>query len=177
MIRLQNFGGKDFNQLISAIPDARFLLQWAGPKYTYPLDFAQLNDTLAKTDGEQPSFKVFKATKVDGSEAIGHIQLMDIDYNNSSCILGRVLIFSEYRGRGFGKKLVNCAVEYAFVILGLHEITLGVFDFNQSAIVTYKRIGFVEYQFNKGARQFQNENWNVIKMKLKKDQWLYKEKC
>jgi len=42
--------------------------------------------------------------------------------------------------------------------LGLQKITLGVFDFNQSAITTYQKIGFVEYQFNEGVRQFQNEN-------------------
>ncbi len=174
MIRLQNFSGNDFNQLISAVPDARFLLQWAGPNYNYPLDAAQLNDTIAQTDGPWPSFKVFKASKADGSEAVGHIQLMDIDYKNSSCILGRVLIFAIYRGRGFGKELVSCAVEYAFVNLGLNEINLGVFDFNQRAINTYKRVGFVECQFNKGARQFQDESWNAIKMRLTKDQWLHK---
>jgi len=177
LIRLQDFSENDFNQLIHAIPDARFLLQWAGPKYTYPLDIAQLKNTLEKTDGAQLSFKVFKAIKADSPAAIGHIQLMDIDYNNSSCILGRVLVFSEFRGTGLAKELVNCAVEYAFLILGLQKITLGVFDFNQSAIATYQKIGFVEYQFNEGVRQFQNENWNVIKMKLYKNQWLHEEKC
>jgi len=124
LIKLQNIGENDFKQLINAIPDARFLLQWAGPKYTYPLDVAQLKDTLKKTNGEQPSFKVFKAIKADSSDAIGHIQLMDIDYNNSSCILGRVLVFSEYRGTGLAKELVNCAVEYAFLTLALQKITL-----------------------------------------------------
>ena len=177
MIRLETFSENDFSQLIWAIPDSRFLLQWAGPKYTYPLDDAQLNDTLAKTNGEQPSYKVFKATQTDGSEVIGHIQLMDIDYNNSSCMLGRVLIFPEYRDRGSGKEMVKLVVEYAFKELCLHEITLSVFDFNQSAIATYQGTGFVEYQFKKGARKFQNEKWNLIKMKLHKDKWLNDRKC
>ncbi len=171
MISLEAFSENDFAQLISVIPDDRFLLQWAGPKYKFPLDDTQLSDTLAKTKGKQPSFKVFKVSKTDGSEAIGHIQLMDIDYDNSSCMLGRVLIFPECRGRGFGREMVKCAIKYAFKEMGLHEITLGVFDFNQSAIATYQGIGFVEYQFNKGARQFKNEKWNLIKMKLNKDQW------
>jgi hypothetical protein len=55
LIKLQTFDESDFNQLIAAIPDARFLLQWAGPKYNFPLDVSQLKDTLAKTTGEQPS--------------------------------------------------------------------------------------------------------------------------
>ncbi len=177
MLRLETFSENDLSLLISAISDARFLLQWAGPKYKYPLDDTQLKDTLAKTNGEQPFFKVFKTVKTGGSETIGHIQLMDIDYNNSNCMLGRVLIFPQYRGKGFGKAMIKCAVEYAFKELGLDEITLGVFDFNKSAIAAYQGIGFVEYQFNKGARQFQNEKWNLIKMKLHKNEWLNKGKC
>ncbi|MCP4233143.1 MAG: GNAT family N-acetyltransferase [Aestuariibacter sp.] len=68
--------------------------------------------------------------------------------------------------------MVKLAVEYAFSEIGLNEITLGVFDFNQNAIITYRGIGFMEYQFSKGARQFQNEKWNLIKMKLHKNRWL-----
>ena len=54
---------------------------------------------------------------------------------------------------------------------GLQEITLNVFDFNTSAIATYKRIGFIEYEFKEAARQFQNEYWNVIEMKINKENW------
>lgn len=168
MIRLQKFVESDFDRLIAEVPDARFLLQWAGPKYIYPLDVTQLNSTLAKTTDGKPSFKVFKAILSNTSETVGHIQLMDIDNNTSSCVLGRVLIFKHHRGKGFGKKMAKSAVKNAFDNLGMHEITLSVFDFNTSAIATYKSIGFVEYQFNEGARQFRTEKWNVIKMKLNK---------
>jgi RimJ/RimL family protein N-acetyltransferase len=172
LIELQTFNECDFSKLIAEITDARFLLQWAGPKYNYPLDVAQLSDTLVNTIGGKPSYHVFKAIRPDTLETVGHIQLMDIDYIATSCVLGRVLIFKKYRGNGFGKAMVQKAVKFAFENLFLDEVTLGVFDFNTPAIDTYKNIGFSEFQFNKGARQFQNENWNVIKMKLCKNSWL-----
>nr|WP_319492503.1 GNAT family protein [uncultured Desulfobacter sp.] len=159
--------------MIAESPNARFLLQWAGPKYTYPLDAAQLNDTLANTYGEKPSFKAFRVIRSDPIETVGHIQLMDIDYNAASCILGRVLIFQKYRGNGFGKAMVEAAVQFAIENMHLAEITLGVFDFNTLAIDVYKSIGFTEFQFKKGARQFQKESWNVIRMKLNKVDWLH----
>ena len=165
MIKLQPFKETDFDRLIAEVSDARFLLQWAGPKYTYPLDAAQLADTLSHALGEKPSFQVFKAEKAGTPETIGHIQLMDIDYHAASCILGRVLIFQKYRGNGWGRAMVREAVAYAFENLNLVEVTLGVFDFNTPAIRTYKSIGFSEFQFISGARQFQDEKWNVIKMK------------
>ena len=168
-IRLQPFEEGDFNQLISEIPDARFLLQWAGPEYQFPLDAAQLSETLANTKGEKPSFQVFKATKLNTSETVGHIQLMRIDYNLASCALGRVLIFRKYRRNGFGKAMIQAAVKVAFENFNLNEITLGVFNFNTSAINIYKSIGFKEFQIPKHARKFPNENWNAIKMKLYKN--------
>ena len=177
LIKLQIFDEGDCNQLIAEIPDARFLLQWAGPKYVFPLNIAQLNDTLSKTSGEKPLFKVFKAVYKKTLEAIGHIQLMNIDHNAATCVLGRVLIFSDFRGNGLGKRMVSLAVKYAFENLGLHEITLNVFDFNEAAIAIYKSAGFFDYEFKKDASNFENESFNVIKMKLSKDQWLSKGKC
>ena len=175
MIGLQPFDKGDFSRLITEVPDARFLLQWAGPKYTYPLDTAQLKDTLADTTGARPSFKVFKATRSDTTETIGHIQLMDIDYDATSCTLGRVLIFQNHRGNGFGRRMVKEAVKFAFGDMHLAEITLGVFDFNTPAIGIYKTIGFTEFQYMEGALQFQNESWNVIRMKLNRVSWLHQD--
>jgi RimJ/RimL family protein N-acetyltransferase len=176
LIRLQKFIESDIDKLITEVPDASFLLQWAGPKYNYPLDIAQLSGTLAKTTGLNPSYKIFKAIHVNTSETLVHIQLMDIDYRSSNCVLGRVLIFQDHRGNGFGKAIVESAIKEAFENTGMYEITLGVFDFNASAIATYKSIGFVEYESKEGARQFQTEKWNIIKMKFHKDKWLQKEK-
>lgn len=114
MIKLHPFDESDFNQLIAAVPDADFLLQWAGPYYSYPLDSSQLKDTLLKTIGVKPAFKVFKAIHTDTQKPVGHIQLKDIDYDNASCVLGNVLIFQEDRRRGFGKAMVGLAVRDAF---------------------------------------------------------------
>jgi len=172
LIKLQPFDESDFQQLIVEIPDARFLLQWAGPKYTFPLDASQLHDSLVKSIGKKPSFEILKAIKSDTSETVGHIQLMNIDYNSGACVLGRVLIFQKFRANGFGKAMTRAAINFAFEGLNLAEVTLKVFDFNTSAISLYKSIGFCDVQFERGARQFQNENWNVITMKLTKDSWL-----
>jgi RimJ/RimL family protein N-acetyltransferase len=128
LIELEPFNEGDFNKLIAEINDARFLLQWAGPKYTYPLNVAQLSDTLANTIGRKPSYQVFKAIRPDTSETVGHIQLMDIDYKAESCVLGRVLIFQKYRGNGFGKAIVQKAIKFAFENLYLAEVTLGVWE-------------------------------------------------
>ena len=152
--------------LIASVPDARFLLQWAGPNYQYPLDAAQLKRTLAKAAGEQPSVKVFKAVLGTTSEVVGHIQLMNIDYKRGCCRIGRVMILPGHQGAGLGREMVRLAVWEAFDNLGLVEITLGVFDFNKAAIAAYQRLGFKPNGLKTGAVSFQDELWNLIEMKL-----------
>lgn len=171
MTELQPFTAADFPQLVKEIPDARFLVQWTGPRYVYPLDAAQLRATLAQTVGDEPSFRAFKFVDLDASRTVGHIQLMDIDYNAKTCVLGRVLIFAAHRGMGLGKAMVRQAVRAAFEEFGLDAVALGVFDFNASAIKAYESVGFSEFEFVRGARQFRNEFWNVVRMQLKKEDW------
>ena len=171
MIKLQPFNENDFNALIEEIPDARFLLQWAGPKYRFPLDKAQLQGTLSETLGQQPKITMFKAVLSHTMETVGHIQLMSIDYNIKACSMGRVLIYSKYRGKGFGKEMVTMAVQHAFEILGINEIMLGVFDFNKTARAVYKNVGFVAFEFDNAAVAFENEKWNRIRMKIQKQNW------
>ncbi|MBI9088781.1 MAG: GNAT family N-acetyltransferase [Desulfobacterium sp.] len=166
MIRLEQFLESDCDPLIAVVPDARFLLQWAGPNYRHPLDATQLKRTLARAIGKQPSVKVFKAVLQTTSQVVGHIQLMNIDYDRECCRIGRVMIFPGHQGAGLGKEMVRLAVREAFDYLGLAEITLGVFDFNKAAIATYQRLGFEEYRLKIGAFTFRDEAWNLMEMRL-----------
>ena len=168
MIHLQLFTPADVPPLIAEVPDARLLMQWAGPQYVFPLSADQLTDTIANTLGHQPECRMFKAVHSMTMETLGHIQLINIDYHFSRCVLGRVLIFEAYRGNGFGRAMVAAAVHEAFGNLGMNEIMLSVFDFNRSALKLYEHIGFRRYRFEEGSRQFENQPWNLIKMKLLK---------
>jgi RimJ/RimL family protein N-acetyltransferase len=167
MVKLRNFEEADIPRLIGGIPDARFLLQWAGHQYQYPLDRAQLLKSLERTRGGKPSHFMFTACRRLEGTAVGHIELMNIDYANESACLGRALICqAEDRGKGLGKAMVAEALNYGFNVLGLMEINAGVFDFNKPAIACYRKLGFTEYEFREHARQFENESWNLVMMKL-----------
>jgi RimJ/RimL family protein N-acetyltransferase len=172
MIELRPFEETDIPRLIAWIPDARFLLQWAGPQYKFPLDAVQLHATLETTKGDHPSHFMFTALQKAEGEVVGHIELMKVDYDTATAVLGRVLIGRpEWRARGFGRRMVEEAMRYAFDTLNLGTVTLGVFDFNIQAIACYHALGFAEYERNLTARQFGDEYWNLIMMRLDRDTW------
>ncbi len=64
MLELQKFEKLDFDRLIGWIPDERFLVQWAGPLFTWSLDDGQLDNYLKETKGEKPKRYVFKAVQI-----------------------------------------------------------------------------------------------------------------
>ena len=167
MVKLRKFEEADIPCLIGGIPDQRFLQQWAGHQYQYPLDRAQLLKSLERTRGGKPSHFMFTACRRLERTVVGHIELMNIDYANESACLGRALICQpEDRGKGLGKAMVAEALNYGLNVLELMEINIGVFDFNKPAIACYKKLGFTEYEFREHARQFENESWNLVMMKL-----------
>ncbi|MCL5735782.1 MAG: GNAT family N-acetyltransferase [Actinobacteria bacterium] len=170
-LKLQPFDESDFAPLIAQVPDARFLLQWAGPEYTFPLDPFQLRQTLAKAWGRVPGFKVYKAVLSASSQTVGHIQLMDIDHESGTCVLGRVLIFPEHRGQGLGKALVRAALTEAFRTVGLGKVTLLVFAFNKPAVATYCSLGFVRSLPDPAPHAVGGESWDVLAMELSRERW------
>ena len=167
MIELKKFCKEDFPQLIKWIPDARFLLQWAGPNYTWPLDTQQLNATLERTYGHQPAHYMFKAVDSETGEIIGHIELVHVDYVQRAGHIGRVLVGPlELRGRGFGKQILSELITFAFCELEFQTLTINVFDFNKAGIGCYTSMGFRHVEFKKNVRQFGDEYWNIMLMQL-----------
>ncbi len=172
MITLRPFARADFARLIAWIPSAEFLLQWAGPAFTFPLDTAQLDAYLAESEGEAPSRMIFTAVESDTATAVGHIELARIDRRNKSATLSRVLIGEAgRRGQGAGLETVRRILQIGFERLTLHRIDLVVFDFNASAIACYERAGFVTEGCLREARRFGEEYWSLVQMSILEAEW------
>ena len=175
MIELRAFKKQDCDRLISWIPDARFLMQFAGPQYTFPLDRKQIYNTIKNTEGDFPSLYMFKAVLLPEDKVIGHVELMNIDRDERTTHMGSVLIGDpDYRGKGLGSEMIKRAVDFAFNILGVKEVTLTVYDFNETDISCYRRIGFEDYRFHARGRRFEGEYWDMKIMRLKRDDWAKK---
>ncbi|MEC5425841.1 GNAT family protein [Virgibacillus sp. C22-A2] len=97
----------------------------------------------------------------DSEKAIGITSLINIDQKNrnAECIID--IGKKDYWGRGYGKEALKLLLDYAFLEMNLHRVSLRVFSFNERAISLYSRIGFK----NEGvSRQslFRNGSWHDI---------------
>lgn len=167
MVYLEPFSEPDFDRLIAWIPTAEFLLQWAGPLFTFPLNRPQLEKYLETCRESPPARLAFCGVNTENGGVVGHVELGEIDLRNRSARLARVLVGpGNIRGKGFGRQLVQSALIVAFEELRLHRVDLFVFDFNKPAILCYEGLGFQHEGVMREARKHGDTYWNVCVMSL-----------
>ncbi|WP_079528755.1 GNAT family N-acetyltransferase [Halobacillus hunanensis] len=171
MIELRYFSEKDFPQLINWITSPEFLLQWGGPMFHYPLNHEQLKDYMTDSNSDHASQFIFSAVDTQTDATIGHIALRNIDRTNRSARIGKVIVGDEVRGKGFGEMMIKETLKVAFNQLKLHKVSLGVFDFNHSAIRCYEKAGFKKDGLLRDHRKINDEYWSLYEMSLLESEW------
>ncbi len=167
-IRLEEFTCNDFQLLINWIDSDQFMFQFAGPAFTFPITTEQLAKHI-----EPNSRKVFKVVETKENNIIGHCELNNIDKRNKSARISRLLIGNpKSRNKGFGKKMIQTLLKYAFEELHLHRIDLGVFDFNKGAIRCYKQCGFKTEGLLRDSFVIENQFHSVYNMSILKPEWI-----
>lgn len=102
----------------------------------------------------------------DDGEFLGEVVLMDIDGDNLSGSFRIALAGPEHYGRGYGTEATRLVVAFAFDVVGLHRLSLEVYDFNDRARAVYERCGFVEEGRLRDALQWEGEWHDAIVMSV-----------
>ena len=75
---------------------------------------------------------------------IGNAGLMNVDHRNRRAEFGIVIGEPECRNRGYGAETTRLVLDYAFTVVGLHNVMLSVFEFDRGAVRAYEKAGFKE---------------------------------
>lgn len=144
-----------------------------GPVFAYPLTENQLEKYFENVNNDNSHTLVYKVISKETGDVIGHISLGKIDRINKSARVGKVLVGDKnVRGKGIGKLLMKEILKVAFDELNLHRVSLGVFDFNVSAIACYEKAGFIKEGVLRDSRKNGDEYWNLWEMSILEDEWL-----
>lgn len=81
-----------------------------------------------------------------------------------------VIVDNAKRGKGYGKKLLNLALQYAFQITGANAVQLNVFNENTSAKRCYEKVGFIERNVDRDVFPYKDEFWSRCNMIVSKHQ-------
>ncbi|WP_100374772.1 GNAT family N-acetyltransferase [Bacillus sp. FJAT-45037] len=99
-----------------------------------------VDNVLLNTNSSRTYIIELKNEKV----SIGVTSLINIDTKNrnAECIID--VGEKEYWGNGYGTEAFKLLIDYAFLELNLHRLSLRVFSLNEKALHIYTKLGFVK---------------------------------
>ncbi|WP_152391885.1 GNAT family N-acetyltransferase [Paenibacillus guangzhouensis] len=71
---------------------------------------------------------------------------------------------ADFHGKGYGTEVTQLMLEYAFKILGLHNVMLTVYAYNSAGIRAYEKAGFREYGRRREVKFYQGRLWDQVLM-------------
>lgn len=143
--------------------DAEPVRQWSQKKYK-----EWLEKDLEKEPGDAFLFLI---RILEQDEPIGFVELDSIQWNHGDAWVGIGIGSREYWNKGYGSDAMEVLLRYAFEELNLQRISLTVFDYNQRAIRSYEKVGFV---LEGRTRQFlkrEGRRWDMLFMGLLRAEW------
>lgn len=96
---------------------------------------------------------------------VGEVVLNDWHEANRSCGF-RTLIGPDGRGKGLGTEATRMIIRYGLQSLGLHRISLEVYDFNPRARHVYEKAGFTHEGTGRDALRFEDRWIDVHYMSI-----------
>jgi RimJ/RimL family protein N-acetyltransferase len=92
-------------------------------------------------DQTRYAFAIYERTTM---RLIGFVDLRNINHRQRTAELGIMIGEQDCWGKGFGTETLYLVLDYAFSVLGLHNIMLSMAGYNERALRTYRRVGFRE---------------------------------
>ncbi len=166
MLRLRPYKSSDAKYIIKWIKDEKSFAMWCAGNFQYPLTEEQLILYKENYDNDENGW-IMTAIDEKGTP-VGHFLMRLADYEKESIRFGFIIVDSEIRGKGYGKEMLTLAIKYAFEILKVSRITLGVYDNNPSAHYCYKNVGFIDERYKENDFSYKDEQWGIYDMAIEK---------
>lgn len=148
MIRLRPYKPSDANSVLSWWKgvDEETFVKWSCGKFSYPLTFEQMDSYFHHWCLEEEYGWLMTALDENGNP-VGHFIMRLVDFEKNSVRLGFIVVDPNARGKGYGRKMIEKALQYAFGVLGMKFASLGVFENNPQAKACYEAAGFVAKEY------------------------------
>jgi RimJ/RimL family protein N-acetyltransferase len=118
-------------------------------------------DGASKGGADYADFAIYELPTM---RAIGYTALEEIDHFDRTAKFILLIGEKDCWGKGYGTETTRLMLDYGFTALGLHNIMLTVFSFNERGIRAYTRAGFRIVGRRREAHRFGGRPYDVIYM-------------
>ncbi len=107
----------------------------------------------------------------DPERLVGSCAFSQLDGDNGAALFHITIGEHDAWGHGYGTEATRLMVAHAFGPLGLHRVSLSVFAFNERAIRSYRKVGFVVEGRSREAIWRDGRWWDELHMSLLDHEW------
>jgi RimJ/RimL family protein N-acetyltransferase len=107
----------------------------------------------------------------ESNRLIGTCAFSQLDADNGSAMYHITIGEADAWGNGYGTEATRLMVDHAFGVLGLHRISLSVFEFNERAIRSYEACGFVAEGRARESIRRDDRWWDEVSMSILEEDW------
>jgi RimJ/RimL family protein N-acetyltransferase len=105
---------------------------------------------------------VFTIVELASDEPIGRCLLFAVNQVDRCAEAGIFIGEKDRWGKGIGTEAMSLLLDYAFNLLNLESVMIGVFDFNARALASYRRLGFREIGRRRACRRIAGQAHDLI---------------
>jgi len=167
MLSIRPYKPQDAEKIVTWLKDEISFLKWSGSLLgDFPLKADYMNEVYFNKNGlceEADNF--YPWTAFDEDEIIGHFIMRYTDGNKKNLRFGWVVVDDSKRGKGYGREMLQLGLKYAFEIMKVEQVTIGVYDNNPSAVKCYRSLGFVDnLEKEPGIVKVKDEEWKCLEL-------------
>jgi RimJ/RimL family protein N-acetyltransferase len=169
-VRLRALETRDIDNLLVAYRD--FDLQLTTDGDAPPLSDLQVRDLwegIIRDPGLD--LRYFAIEPVEGGQMVGACSLQHIDMRNRNAELSIFMVSNEGRGHGYGTEAVNLLMDYAFEVVRVDRLYLGVYEFNEAGLRAYERAGFRYEGRHRSALYYDGRYHDEWTMSVLREEW------
>lgn len=168
MLRLRPYKACDAETIIRWCKDEVSFRKWTSDRYdSFPITETDMNRKYVDCNGDcsEPD-NFYPMTAFDESGIVGHLVMRFIDREKQTLRFGFVIVDDSKRGMGYGREMIRLSLKYAFEILKVKTVTIGVFENNPSAYRCYKAAGFQDDPLEQDeCFHILGEDWKCLELK------------
>ncbi len=120
---------------------------------------------------DPPGMWLFGIRTLADDKLIGFVDLSGASAHGDAFV-GIGLGERDYWGKGYGTEAMKLILRFAFVELGLHRVSLDVFDYNPRGVKSYEKAGFRREGVEREMIKRDGRRYDVIFMGVLCADWL-----
>lgn len=151
--------------------DSEYMRQLdSGPHLPHPIK--KIKESIEKEQQEDPNTVAFSVRTLADDKLIGFVAFDGINWQHGDTFVAIGIGDPAYRGNGYGTDAMCVMLRYGFMELNLQRIQLDAFSYNERAIKSYLKAGFVLEGQQRGTLLRNGRRWDFVYMGVLREEWL-----